>query len=736
FSAARAKIAAWASAIAAFVVGAILTVVTGGAGAGVAWMLVASAISGAGGALAGAAANKAIMGSEYDFGGEGMKSVLEGAVTGMITAGSTKMAEGIMHAVAGPATMRAQLEAMERLAKGIKPTRWQQVVSGAKGMGYAASEEMLSEGITMGLEGIVPLHPGVYVDSWDEGVIKSVKGIRNEMAGFEERLLVAGAAAALTHGMGAGWSKIKGEKILKDDAASKAIREKLSTKLGRMQENLHRYFEIDEVVLEALASFIVERSADVIQGRPVDWSNLPEDLLKGFIQEYTELATEVHAGHYRVGHKRHKQIEQEIARGGDKLRPNERHHFEQINDPNGVGKIITVEEYLTAREGMFEARVALWEGELGRKLTPGERAAFQDFCRSAKDSAEYTKFLNTLPTSIPAVQKAGFTSNKTDDEFDNKDQNNDSDSNTQRNNRDTDGKGDKTTKKGDQGNRGNQDANGGPQLTADQMKLITGEVDPIANSTFKADIRGKSEPGKVLQAAEGALPHVAAMFPGKVEVVDRHLLKVTFDGGSFLVAIDTMVVESDKVATYQFLDGEKAVIKISEQARDKHAERAIAALVAEMIARRESMAGKGRDLNATDTLTPGGTGKTLSLHDLGKVAQVRVLLRQIQEAEHPVDGGKPNSVVVRQLNNDLDVLLTSMGLTGSTGQDRIDEAIKPLLTQQEQNALRIRGDQERRAQMTKALPEHAGVEVHNHFLGVVDADEFASKAKEAEARRL
>jgi len=733
FSAARAKIASMAALIVSVVVGAAVTVLTGGAGAGLAWMLVAGAISGAAGAAAGALTREAIQGEEFDMSHEGMEQIAEGAISGMIFAGTTRMASNIMKGLAGPASLKAQAEAMERLMTGAKPTVWETLLSGAKGAAHTATEMAIAEGLNAAIEaGLVPLNPAIWVDGWNEGVIRARHKIREQLSHLGERELSAAIMGALTHGAGSLLRDRKPVKITPDD--KNAIYAMFGKRMGK---NLERYMDVKEVMIMTFASWVTGKLVAGIEGKPIDWSNIPEELFNEWFNAWKGLSPMIHADSRRIGQERAHQVKEELNKHPELTRA-EVEHYKSLNPELDIGEIITVDQYLSARQGMFEARVSQWEAELGHLLTPGQRQAFQDYVRkNAKDSADYQKLLNTNPLTLEEVKRAKFeheerpeekreeTTEKPVDKPSDKPSDKPTSTATDTN---TDKPGDKTT------TTTTGDGKVEPPKTADDFAKITGSAESIEGSTFTGKARSKAEPGKIQAEVIRALPLVAGQFGGAVEVLGANLLRVKAGSESFVVRIATMPAEGGEVARYRFTGHDTAIIEVSERARDKHVERAIADLVAEMKAVREAQL-EGKELPKESALKPGSTRNELSAADLGKIAQLKALLRQLAQAQNPGEGVKPNSVVIKQLKADVDALLAHLGLIGEAGQKRLEEVVEPHLSPSERNTLAIRIDEPRRTEVDSSLPEHSGVEVHNHFLGIVKPETFADRAAAAEARR-
>jgi hypothetical protein len=144
----------------------------------------------------------------------------------------------------------------------------------------------------------------------------------------------------------------------------------------------------------------------------------------------------------------------------------------------------------------------------------------------------------------------------------------------------------------------------------------------------------------------------------------------------------------------------------------------------------------GKELPTENALVAGSDKTELSPLDLGRVAELRVLLRQLASEKTPAHGGRPNPKMVEYLQRDIDVLLAHLGLENDP--NRVEKLVEPHLDQASRRALhdlQVRADQKRRDEAAEALPDQGGTELHNHFLGIVSPEEFAAKAKEAADRK-
>jgi hypothetical protein len=537
--------------------------------------------------------------------------------------------------------------------------------------------------------GLAAINPANWVDGFEEGLINAQRGIKEKLQGADQRLLMAGLTAGLTHIVGSGVSKLRGKD---KKPLTPENRVHIKGHLERMKYNAKRYLEVDDVMVEAFSSWMVETGWALAQGDKIKWEDVPESLAKQFVQEYSELSTEVITDHRRMGVARRHAREHQIAQNKHRMTPQELDLYRSINAEGDFGDIMPVDEFLAAREGMFDSSVRTHEQKtLGRKMTQAERIVFEAWCREAKTGQEYLARLNTDPRTVP--------------DFANADKHGDTVPTT--------------------------DALPDVKPMPEDLIKMTGSAEAVPGSSFHGQAREKAEATKVVQALKEALPKVAAMYPdGAVIQLGAAGLSVQIPKTdiSFVIKFGVVSVEGDSVASYRFTDTTTVQVDISDRARDKHVERAVAHEVAELIARMQARA-EGKTLPEKNALEQGSTRTELSAHDLGRIAELKVLIRQLAEAQNPKRGGKANPVEVKQLNHDIDTLLAHLGLDGKGNAHRFDHLLGDKLTNGEKNAMVIRNDQQRRDEVDANLPEHSRVEVHNHFLGIVSPEVFAERAK-------
>jgi hypothetical protein len=712
FSAARAKIASIASAITAALVGAIITVLTGGAGAGIAWMLVAGAISGAAAAGAGQLMQKEIKGSEFDN-VEGMRAVVEGAVSGMVFAGTMKVAESMMSSMFVAKELRDQGKAFADVVSASESWgRFAPFIKEAKIAAYTGGEMAIAQGLNETITaGLAPLDPALWSHGWNEGVGRAGDAVKQKISAIPEHMLRASVSGILLHGAGKLHKAVVGERVhMPTGTEYTSVQSRLERVLDpmRVKNNALRYVHVDEQMVQAFASFASDKLLDKLEGKPIDWNTVGQDLFDEFIGALNALSPAVHAGYFRQwqlegphekgsGSPKAKSRDEELKANSGRMTDAEIEHYKALHPDGGTDATISVDDYLAARHHQFELSVAAWEQQLHRALSNEERAEYEKYCREAKDSKDYETRLHTNPLEVPSVKALG----------------------TAHPPKPVDPTAKDPTKPPD------------PEkpVTADQAAREAGAVSAISNTTFDGQSAAEADPAKVAIAIQRNIPIVAGEFPpGSVVPLDGHTLALHVGEKTVIVQVRTMPAETTNLARYRFTGPDTGVIEISDRVQEAHVERALADLVAEMRATREADQ-TGKQLPTENALAPGSTRTELSAQDLGRIAQLRALARQLEAAEHPPTG-EADPKAVEQVNKEIEQLLAALGLTGD--QSRLEDVLGSKMPREELNMLIVRGDTARRVAAAAALPAHSGTELHNHFLGVVDPKVFAAAVEAKE----
>ncbi|HEY1554244.1 MAG TPA: hypothetical protein VGF94_05385 [Kofleriaceae bacterium] len=472
----------------------------------------------------------------------------------------------------------------------------------------------------------------------------------------------------------------------------------------RIKNNAARYLQVDSMLVQAFASFVSNR----ITGGPIDWDNVPDSLFQEFIGAVQGMSTQVISGYYRPWQKaaahgespRAATREEELKQRGHELTGSERENYKALNPDDGKAPAVSIDDYIAARKEIIDARLLDWQTK-NRPLTAEERAAFEAWCRDAKDTADLQKRAATSPLEVEAVKAVAP-------------------------------KG--TAAKPADATAQQAPATGpGGESMADRAAKLTGTVHAIEGTGFDGSARGESAPQKVAADIARALPAIMAGFePGTIKQVGERMIVVQIGASTLTIELTTMTATSNEPGGFRFIGPDMARIEISDQLRDQEVERTLADLLAQTRAAREAQLA-GKPMVTESALGADAKGKQLSVEDRGRVGQLKDLLGQL-DAARADEAAKQDPAAADRLGKEIDDVLRAMKLDGPEAVKHLEE-LGAGLTQAQQNALVVRLDAPRREAAAKDLGPHPGTELHNHFLGVVDPTSFADATKTQEAAK-
>jgi len=198
-----------------------------------------------------------------------------------------------------------------------------------------------------------------------------------------------------------------------------------------------------------------------------------------------------------------------------------------------------------------------------------------------------------------------------------------------------------------------------------------GTAAAVPGSSFRGDAvaHDARDEAATRGAIDAAIPRLADMLGGQVGGDGSSIDLTLPDGGT--VAVHVVMRQDDggqhsSVASFE-IHGDVAVVHLSPGAQSDHVERALAHEMAEIrdIMRRRRA---GEHVEGTTALAEGSQARELSPHDLGRVAELRVLHRQIEECPgFNLDTGEASTPQAIQLLHQLQSLLLHMGLHEGQG---------------------------------------------------------------------
>jgi hypothetical protein len=754
FKSAREAIANWAALIVGVLITAVITILTAGVATGPAAMIMMGALTAAASATGQALTREAIMGNDYDFSRDGLESIAQAAITGMITAGTTYYAQALMRGVAGMSSAAQQVNAAGQVIR-TPPPMWQSLLT-------EAGEEVITEGMSGTIEaGLSALDPTHWMHGWTSGSRRASQSVRARLSEIPNAALQS-AITSLACGVTGRVLGDGGDDAI-DDLANHGRRN------VDVRANFAEYFgDQAGTMQEAFVSWAVEQG---FRGEFPDIESVPAHLVRAYLEEVQEKGNEMHTNTANAGRRR-RRMDADVDANGGNMTQAERHAFAEMNArAEGTTPYVTVEQFVAVREGMANDAIANFEGDQGVTLNEAQRFAFIEFCRQANNPDAFRARLQQNPLSVPSVIAAGqigetetttetptptppapptttvteTSTESTTDAVDTATETTEETTDSSQTATDvaaevvptvtptevpTPGTTDTTVETEVETTTEQEVEEEPPSVTEEQNTetAIDGASHAI-DPNYQGDARETADPAAVKAHIAPAIAQIQGMFPN-AEIKKVTAQSVTFVAGDQTFTVRIRVSRTQRqdgdlppVATFNKTGDDTYSITLSNRARNKHVERALAHEMAEIIAI-EQAAKEGRTLSQEDALAEGSTATELSAHDIGRIAELRVLLRQANEVR-TVEGRNPNPVEVEQLTRDIEQLMEHLGLVGE-GPDvkqRFD-MIASQLNDVEARRFMIADDASRRKAIRAQLGRHSGVEVHSHFMGVAEVDVF------------
>ncbi|MBE7448614.1 MAG: DUF4157 domain-containing protein [Kofleriaceae bacterium] len=215
----------------------------------------------------------------------------------------------------------------------------------------------------------------------------------------------------------------------------------------------------------------------------------------------------------------------------------------------------------------------------------------------------------------------------------------------------------------------------------------------------------------------------AANMAGGVKVEDGGVLRLPQGEHGFAVKVKVADLGAKGGAYKLALQGDGAVLTVSRRARPEQVERAMARGLTEAMTKTERIRA-GKPLDVPSALGKNAKGEFLSPEDMGKIAELRVMRRQLDEA---TGEGPARAEEAKRLGAEIQAFEKQLGMADSS--DASMHRRRMVETQ-----VVVQNDRARRERAKATLDGdrgHSGVEVHSHFMGVVDSEVFRRKAAEA-----
>ena len=181
------------------------------------------------------------------------------------------------------------------------------------------------------------------------------------------------------------------------------------------------------------------------------------------------------------------------------------------------------------------------------------------------------------------------------------------------------------------------------------------------NSSYRGDAVGRDNSHNVNAGVQEALPNLGSHFaPNKVRQTGPDKIEIDIDGTPTEVRIE--VVPKDQLASptdvANFdLSTTPPTIRVSGNAKKQHVERALAHEVAEITSILEARSGSGPARGTDNALGWDSTSQKLSHDDVGRLAELRVLMADLNNPSRPKAETKA----------EMQALLRELGLVNTDG---------------------------------------------------------------------
>lgn len=379
YNQARQEAAHWAGLVVAAVIGAAVTALTAGAGS-VVMVAMYGALTGAAAATGDTLTQEMILGRTYDASGEGLRNIAQGAVTGMVAAGSQYYAGQIIRSLSGVAPSGTALQQAQRVAGVAEQTAptWRSMMQQAGRAGVTA-------GVQTGLTGFANaagtvLSPDIWIHGWDEGWVRAQQRIGAELRAIPLNVLRTTVSTMLANIRAPGPQAASHAAV---EAGQRIGPERVLAEIWSQLPTNLRQGAIDAA----------------LQGRTT-----PRALAAGAVE--TELAAirDVGQGLHDGSATQARAVrfaQREILAHGDQFvnRAEAEHYIRTVID----GHEVSAREFLAARDAVARA----YMNGRGQQLTEAQQRAFLRWCREAPSPEEYRERMRTDPLDVEAVRSAG-----------------------------------------------------------------------------------------------------------------------------------------------------------------------------------------------------------------------------------------------------------------------------------------------------------------------------------------
>ncbi|HEU4614874.1 MAG TPA: hypothetical protein VFS15_22435, partial [Kofleriaceae bacterium] len=379
--------AMWASLIVGTLVTVVATILTGGLALGPVAAMAVGAATAALSATAKSYVNKQILDNEWDS-KDTNELIAHEVLTSVVTIGTTYYAQKFLATLGGLSSAARQATAARAvLAK--QPPLWRVFLDQAS---EQVASEAMSTVVEAGLEATDPKH---WIDGYREGSDEAMAAGKARLAAAPEAMARGVVTSLLTASVGKMLRPGGGSHVDFSDAAKQ-------TRSINLARNIKKVFGDPE---QKLTGALVEWAMN--HEDPIDWSEAPAQLFQGTLNQYGQVATEMHSHTASVAaHGRHAKTQ--LALYGHEMTAAERAGYEHMNkDAGATDPLISAREYTNLRRQVAETGLGQWEAaHPDHPLDPAQREAFIRWVREAENPDVLKDRAKKNPLDVDVVRDA------------------------------------------------------------------------------------------------------------------------------------------------------------------------------------------------------------------------------------------------------------------------------------------------------------------------------------------
>ncbi|NVB83762.1 MAG: hypothetical protein HOV81_35635 [Kofleriaceae bacterium] len=406
FRAAKAAVANVAATVVALIITAIVTILTAGTATGPLLTIFYAAVTAAAASAGSNATKKAIQGTDFEFGKEGLQNIARDTLMAVVTAGTTYYAGKIVNGLFSASSAAEQAALVAKAA--ADPGFFMQ-------MGRGMVENSLQTGMQGLFEsGMAAFDPAMWLDGWNEGWRRGSHAARERAQEIPLEMVRAAAIAAMSHSANAGINKLTGAK-------PDGWHGQHADTGNRMDLGDRTAFTLKTMGHGAKEGVIMGASEVLLDEKTYRAEGAKPGEMLGHIAQSSAGMAQMSAGMSHMGdasglhekkageaamEARSDAATRELLEHGSELKPAEQQMYKQLATEHGGNDttVLTVKEFKEARRELVDRAVAEFEAREDRKVTPEERAKFEAHLEGATGITDYLARAQAGVGGTPGIQ--------------------------------------------------------------------------------------------------------------------------------------------------------------------------------------------------------------------------------------------------------------------------------------------------------------------------------------------